>query len=52
MVNKSDIDKKLTSIDKKATLNKTKHIEADKKLVDLRKKSCINIRKWIWFFVR
>ena len=39
--------KKLISIDKKTTLNKTKHIEADKKLADLRKKSCINIRKWI-----
>ena len=38
LVNKSVIDKKLINVNKKITLNETKHIEADKKLTDLTKK--------------
>ena len=38
LVNKSVIDKKLIDVNKKITLNETKHIEADKKLTDLTKK--------------
>ena len=37
LVNKTDIDKKLTNINKKITSNKTKHTETDKKLTDLTK---------------
>ena len=44
---KTDFDDKLQNLNKKPTLNKTKHVEAERKLTDLRNKSCTNIKKRI-----